>query len=103
MLRYLALSLLMSLLVSADVGRVEVIENRAPYTVLEIEVSTVDGVDQNGHIYGHNSEGFYIGYGTDTNAYQTGDTVVSLFVWNPLNNYCDDIIARFDVAVFSED
>lgn len=101
MLRYLAISLVMSLLVSADVGRMEIVESRSPYTILEVEVSKVDGIEPNGHIYGHDSEGYYMGFGSDSDSYHTGDTVVSLFLWNPANNYCDDVIARYDVAVFS--
>ncbi len=93
---YTAASMLLSGLLSAGIGKNAITTHRAPFALVEIDVSRVEGSEADGHIYGSNHLGEYIGFGMDAKAYPVGSTVVSVMLWNPLNNYCDDIIARYD-------
>lgn len=93
---YILISMALSLLVSIGVFRWEIICHRAPFLLVDAGFSKVEGFDAPGHAYGYDQHGDYIGF-SDTDA---GDRVVSLMVYNPLSNYCDDIAERFDVAVW---
>lgn len=96
----LALSIAASTTTAADVHQ-EIIENRTPYTIAEFNVSKCKGIrDSDGVPYGYDQRGEYIAYGEDV---QVGDTVVSLLVWNPKTDYDDDIMERYDVAVFGKE
>lgn len=97
---YLAASLLLSVLVSSCIlPHGEVITRRAPFLVLDLCYSGVEGIHPDGRVFGYNERG-YIGFGRDESAFPLGSHVLTLFVWNPLNNECDDILARYDLCVF---
>lgn len=98
---YLCISLLLSVIVSGYIlPPYEVITRRAPFLILELCYSGVEGVHADGRIFGYNDHG-YIGFGRDESAFPLGSHVLTLFVWNPLNSYCDDILARYDLFVFN--
>lgn len=97
---YTATSLILSGMVSLGIGRQTIFRHRAPFTLIEVDFSTVDGIESDGHIYGHNHLGEYIGFGIDRETYPEGLKVVSVMLWNPLNNYSDDIVERYDILSF---
>lgn len=100
-LAYLCISLLLSVIASGCIlPPGDVITRRAPFLILEFCYSGVEGIHPDGRIFGYNDRG-YIGFGRDESAFPLGSHVLTLFVWNPLNNYCDDIAARFDLLVFN--
>ena len=84
---YLLASLLLSLAFHVS-GDYAIIRHRAPFLVCELAFSVVqsdgDGLDQHGNP---------IGYSFDV---VPGERVRTLLIYNPLTNYSDDIIARFD-------
>lgn len=99
-LAYIAVSLLLSVIVSGYIlPPCEVITRRAPFLVLELSCCTIAGTEPDGHIYGYDVGGGYVGFGHDTDAFPVGSKAVTLFVWNPLNSFCDDIVARYDLFV----
>lgn len=53
--------------------------------------------DGNGKVYNGESYYNYIKY--DNNKVQENDIVFTIDLLNPLNNYCDDIIFRYDIVV----
>ena len=98
---YLCISLFLSVIVSScalPLG--EVVTRRAPFLILELCYSGVEGVHPDGQAFGYNDHG-YIGFGRGESVFPLGSHVLTLFVWNPLNNYCDDIAARYDLLVFN--
>lgn len=95
---YLTVSLLMSVAASL-LPHSAVITHRAPFLILEVCESTVEGIHPDGRVFGYHVGGGYIGFGRDAAAYPLGATVYSLFVWNPLNSECDDILARYDFLI----
>ena len=97
---YTATSLILSGLTSLGIGRNTIIRHRVPFTIIDVNFSTVDGIEPDGHIYGHNHLGEYIGFGIDQEVYPVDLQVVSVMLWNPLNNYCDDIVERYDILSF---
>lgn len=60
-----------------------------------IEICKGQCVDNNGNgiILNTESDCNYIAYNTNTEA---GENVTSLFIYNPLTSWNDDVIARFD-------
>jgi hypothetical protein len=79
--------------VNAEDLSAETIENRNGKLIIERVVGTVTDNDGNGHAIYDNS--YYICY-QSVKCASNGDRVVSYFIYNPLNNCCDDIIWRFD-------
>lgn len=62
----------------------------------EIDYGICLDSDKNGMIINTESQNNYINYScTDA---QEGDKVLTLFVLNPFNNYCDDFILRKDLV-----
>lgn len=96
---YLLASIMASYLVSA--GEEDIITKRKPFLVVETCIGTVTDRHEDGRAYGYDHNGNFIGYGNVNNV-QLADKVLSFMVWNPFNNYEDDIIARFDFIVGSE-
>lgn len=94
---YILVSMALSLLASVGVFRWEIIEHRAPFVLVDVVFSKVEGNDSPDHRFGHNQHDEYIGFYPDV---EIGDKVLSLMVYNPMNNYCDDIVERYDVAVW---
>lgn len=91
---YLFISLLLSALVSCGIGQWWIIEHRSPFLLVEVCVSTVEGYDEPyQQMYGYDQHGDYIAH---DDGREPGETVVSVFLWNPHNNYCDDMAYRFD-------
>lgn len=68
-------------------GDYAIIRHRFPFTVLELAHVTADSLS-----HGHDHHGYYIALDTTL----PGSTVNVLMLYNPLNNYSDDIVARFD-------
>lgn len=100
---YITISFVLSFLVSNGLFYWEILEHRAPFLVLELCHSVSDGYDMEfGECVGHDINNHTIGYGTDVYM-EEGDHVLSIFQWNPLTNYCDDIANRWDVAIWSEE
>lgn len=98
---WLVMSIVASVLVSCGVYRWEIIEHRAPLLILDVATGTVAGWDEPyEHLFGYDQHGGYIGY-RYTDGVQEGDKVLTLFLYNPLNNWCDDIMERWDVAVWN--
>ena len=94
---YILISMALSFLVSIGVFRWELILHRAPFLLVDVALSEVEGVDSPDHKFGYDQHGDYIGFRSDVEA---GDKVLTLLIYNPLNNYCDDIAERFDVAAW---
>lgn len=94
---YILVSMALSFLVSIGVFRWELILHRAPFVLVDVVFSEVEGIDSPDHKFGYDQHGEYIGFRSGV---EIGDKVLSLMVYNPLNNYCDDIAERFDVAVW---
>ena len=95
---YILVSMVLSTMVSIGVFRWEIIKHRAPFTVIDVVISQVEGEDFKDHAFGFDQHGEYIGFSSEE--VESGDNVVSLMVFNPLNNYCDDIAERYDVAIW---
>lgn len=68
----------------------EVLETRNGEIIIEVTEGTV--IDANGN--GIDCNGCYIHY--DNTEFSTGDTVITVFIYNPENNFIDDIIYRAD-------
>ena len=95
---YITLSLIASIMVSC--GKDDIITRRKPFLIVETCVGTVTGYRDNGKAYGKDSHNNYIGYG-NVNA-KLEDKVLTFMIWNPCNNYEDDIMARFDIIIGNE-
>ncbi len=95
---YVAACIALSVLVSSGVLRWEILERRAPFLIVDVAVTSVEGSDGPGHHYGYDQHGEYIGFRGGAEEYPEGLNVVSLMVYNPFTNYADDIAARYDVA-----
>lgn len=94
---YLAVSLILSCCISIGIERREIILHRAPFLLVDVARSSVESTRSDGKTEGTDQHGEYIAFTPDK---QPGDNVLTVFVWNPLSNWCDDIAARFDVAVW---
>ena len=72
----------------------DILESRTEENIIvEVCVGTVLNENLDGEAYG-----YYISYRSVENV-QPGDTVITYFVYNPYNNYVDDIVERFDIIV----
>lgn len=88
---YLLISLVLSCCVSFGLARWPIISNRAPFLLFDVCFSRAENM--NGGIAGTDQHGEYIAYSP---AVCQGDFVVSVFMWNPLTNWCDDTTTRWD-------
>ena len=84
---YAIVSLLLSVAFTAT-GDYRIVRHRAPFLVVDFAWSTSTG---SGHGYDH--RGDYIA----SYDLPAGENFLAVMVYNPLNNYCDDIMARFDL------
>ena len=99
-LAYVVLSIGASALVSCGIGRWEIIGHRSGLTIIDFTVGEVKGWDTPyEQMYGRDQHGGYIGY-RHTEGVKAGDKVLSVFLYNPLTNWTDDILERWDVAVW---
>ena len=73
-------------------GGYDILHWRKPFIVVEVSSATIEGVEENGKLWGYDEFGYYRAF----NNGEIGDTVTSAFVYNPFNNYYDDISFRFD-------
>lgn len=71
----------------------EMLQHRKGKVVIEVLTGTVD--DNKGN--GTDAGGYYIAY--DKKRFHKGDKVQTVLVYNPENNYTDDIMYRFDKEV----
>ena len=78
----------------ADYDRItEILENRRGKIIIEVIEATV--LDDEGNAC--DDFGFYVKY--DSGKYKKGDRVQTAFVYNPENNYLDDILYRVDTLI----
>lgn len=78
----------------ADYDRMtEVLENRNGKIIIEVIEATV--LDDEGNAC--DDFGFYVKY--DSGKYEKGDRVQTAFVYNPENNYLDDILYEVDTLI----
>jgi len=63
----------------------------------EINVGRVLNENGDGKLYNGESYYNYIAYPDE---YHTDDIILTIDVLNPANNYCDDIIFRYDLRLF---
>ena len=79
----------------------EMLESRNGKLIIERAVGVIKDVETGeGYILGYPE--FYISYKQLVNEnenVQNGNVVCSYLVYNPDNNYCDDIIMRFDYLI----
>lgn len=80
-------------IVDAENLTLEHLESRNGKIIIEKVVGVV--YDDNGNGTALFDESYYIYYGKVNNA-SKGDKVLSYFIYNPFNNYFDDIMIRFD-------
>ena len=71
----------------------DVLKNRNGKIVIEISTGTVLDTDGNGQ----DISGYYRKY--DSSRFSAGDRVQSIFVYNPENNFIDDILYRLDTKI----
>ena len=71
----------------------DALENRNGKIVVEISTGTV--LDTNGN--GQDISGYYRKY--ESSRFSAGDRVQSIFVYNPENNFIDDILYRLDIKI----
>lgn len=83
---YVLVSLALSLAFHLT-GDYAIIRHRFPFTVLELAHVTADSLS-----HGRDHHGYFIALDKAL----PGSTSNVLMLYNPLNNYSDDIIARFD-------
>lgn len=78
----------------ADYDRItEILENRKGKIIIEVIEATV--LDDYGNAC--DDFGFYVKY--DSGKYEKSDRVQTAFVYNPENNYLDDILYRVDTLI----
>lgn len=63
----------------------------------DIDFGRVLNEDGDGKLYNGESYYNYIAY---PDKYHTDDIIMTVCFLNPLNNYCDDIILRYDLRLF---
>ena len=71
----------------------EMLQHRKCKVVVEVLTGTVD--DNKGN--GTDAGGYYIAY--DKKRFHKGDKVQTVLIYNPENNYTDDILYRYDKEV----
>lgn len=69
------------------------LQKRDGSIVIEISKGTVSDIEGNGV----DASGYYRHY--DTSKFSVGDSVQSVFIYNPDTNYIDDIICRVDTLI----
>lgn len=94
---YLLICVVLSVLVTiSNTPSMEILEHRAPFIVVDIIEGKAIGVRDDGLMDGITRRGEYIAY----EDVEVGTCVRSVFIYNPFNNYCDDIIARWDIQTW---
>ena len=71
----------------------DILENRNGKIIIKVIETTV--LDNEGNA--SDAFGFYVKY--ESGKYEKGDRVQTAFVYNPENNYLDDILYRFDTLI----
>ena len=83
----------------------EVLENRNGAVVIEMLISRIDSVETgDGTVLNTDSEFNYISFREylKTNEAKDGDIMLTYCVYDPSNNYEDDIVIRFDCPIGGE-
>lgn len=78
----------------------KVLETRVEQKLLVVErsVGVVTSIDPDGRVNGKTKEGFSLCY-TGVEGAEVGAKIVSYFVYNPENDYVDDIVYRWDYVI----
>lgn len=92
---YIALSAIFSAAISLT-GNYNIAEFHAPLILVEVVTSTVEKVEANGYGRATDTNGNFVGFGAQ-DAVKVGDRHMHIFIYNPLSNASDDVIARFDI------
>lgn len=80
----------------------EVLENRCGSLIIERCIGIVTDADfGDGRLLNFDDGGYYISY-SDVNGIRDGSIVLSYMVYNPNNNYIDDIMERYDYLISTE-
>lgn len=74
----------------------KMITHRKHTVILERCIGKVRNKNKDGKVLNSN-EGYYISY--EGVKCKKGDIVITYFLWNPENNICDDIVARWDYVI----
>lgn len=74
------------------------IENRGESIMVEKIIGTVLNNKKDGMIMNVNSKYNYISYRSVPGA-KKGDTILTVCIYQPGNNYLDDVVARFDYII----
>lgn len=88
---YVAACLFGSVMVSN--GGYDVLRWRKPLLFVEVSSGVVVDYNTDGYMDGVDEFGAYRAYHNR----MIGEEVTSVFIYNPLNNYFDDILFRFDI------
>lgn len=79
----------------------DILEHRTEHDVLIVErvVGYVTDRDSNGKVLNSNGEFNYISYKYVREPITVGTVVLTYLIYNPNNNYVDDIVNRFDFII----
>ena len=75
----------------------EILSSREGSVIIEQCIGICEDSEGNGHILGKDNQN-YISYASVSEA-NPQDTVVTYFIYNPTNNFTDDIIYRTDFVL----
>lgn len=79
----------------------DVLQNRNGKLIIECCIGIVDNAETGaGHVLNEDPESNYISY-RGVPGISTGNVICTYFIYNPDNNYKDDIIMRFDYIIDS--
>ena len=90
---YLIVSIIASILVSCGIGYNLIIARRFPYLIISASIYTIEGQSHGDDWFSYNKQGNSLRYWGD---YLIGDKILTILVYNPLNNYYDDYLVRWD-------
>lgn len=88
-------------IVDSSMLTAEILEHRTEHDVLIIErvVGYVTDRNGNGKVLNTNGDFNYINYKYVREPITTGTVVLTYLIYNPNNNYVDDIVNRFDFVI----
>lgn len=76
----------------------DILANRNGDIIIEKMIGTVTNKKRDGRLMGVGSRYNYISY-RGVKGVKKGDTILTICIYNPANNYEDDIIKRFDYII----
>ena len=90
---YIGISLIASVGVSTGVFNLtSAVMYRAPFLIVEVSRCTPNEIREDGKSFGYDQKDKYLAYDTE----DFGKDFISICIWNPLNNYEDDVLVRID-------